>query len=187
MSSTGLLGPDEPRYAAIGREMARSKDWITPRLWGQPWFEKPVFLYWMSGAGFRLGLGEELAPRLPVAAMSLLFLVFFYWAVRREFGDQPGAYATALLGTCAGWLSLSYVAVTDLPMSVLFSAAMLLGVIWVRSGRAKWLNFAAASLGLAVLAKSLVPLALAVPFAWLARPRLRSLPWQAIAVFLAVA
>src|SRR5262249_37152185 len=51
----------------------------------------------------------------------------------------------------------------------------------------RWLNFAAASMGLAVLAKSLVPLALAVPFAWLARPRLRSLPWQAIAVFLAVA
>src|SRR5260221_10118775 len=32
LTDTGLLGPDEPRYAAIGRDMARSHDWITPRL-----------------------------------------------------------------------------------------------------------------------------------------------------------
>ena len=49
----GLVGPDEPRYAAISREMARSGDWVTPRLWGEPWFEKPALLYWMGGAGFQ--------------------------------------------------------------------------------------------------------------------------------------
>jgi len=31
---------------------------------GEAWFEKPALLYWMTGAGFRLGLGDELAPRL---------------------------------------------------------------------------------------------------------------------------
>src|SRR5437762_4271382 len=79
LTGTGLLGPDEPRYAAIGREMARSGDWVTPRLWGQPWFEKPALLYWMTGAAFRLGLGDELAPRLPSAMIGALFLGFFYW------------------------------------------------------------------------------------------------------------
>ena len=54
LTRTGLLGPDEPRYAAIGRAMARSGDWITPRLWGPPWFEKPALLYWMTAAAFKL-------------------------------------------------------------------------------------------------------------------------------------
>src|ERR1700691_412746 len=93
LSSSGMLGPDEPRYASISREMARSGDWITPRLWGEPWFEKPALLYWMAAAALRLGLNEDLAPRLPVALVSVAFLLFFYWILRHEFGDPAAAYA----------------------------------------------------------------------------------------------
>src|SRR5262245_24161082 len=77
LARMGLVSPDEPRYAAIGRQMARSGDWVTPQLWGEPWFEKPALIYWMSGAGFRLGLGDEMAPRLPVALLSIAFLIFY--------------------------------------------------------------------------------------------------------------
>src|ERR1700677_734059 len=71
LTRTGLIGPDDPRYAAIGRAMAATGDWITPRLWGAPWFEKPALLFWMTGAGFKAGLGVDLAPRLPVAIASV--------------------------------------------------------------------------------------------------------------------
>src|SRR6476646_4243095 len=77
LGAIGLLGPDEPRYASIGREMARSGDWITPRLWGDPWFEKPALLYWLQGAAFRLGVPADLAPRLPIALLAVAFLVFY--------------------------------------------------------------------------------------------------------------
>jgi 4-amino-4-deoxy-L-arabinose transferase-like glycosyltransferase len=188
LTGTGLLGPDEPRYAAIGREMARSGDWITPRLWGQPWLEKPALLYWMSATGFRLGIGGDLAPRLPGATLGALFLGFYYWFLRREFGARPAAMATAILGTSAGWLAYSYVATPDLPMSVLFSTAMLLGMIWLRTPSPRWLIPAAASLGLAVLGKGLVPLALAIPFAWQARTKWKQLlDWKALAAFFTMA
>src|SRR5438552_14426429 len=104
LTAAGMLGPDEPRYAAIGREMARSGDWITPRLWGEPWFEKPALLYWMTGIAFRLGLGEDLAPRLPVAIVSVAFLAAFFWLLRREFGERAAAFATVILATSAGWI-----------------------------------------------------------------------------------
>ena len=38
LTRMGMYSTDEPRYAAIGRAMAQSGDWITPRLWGDPWF-----------------------------------------------------------------------------------------------------------------------------------------------------
>src|SRR5579862_8976497 len=114
ITSVGMLGPDEPRYAAIGRAMAESGDWVTPRLWGEPWFEKPALLYWMTAAGFEAGLGLDLAPRLPVAIASVAFVIFFFVVLRREFGDRTAFYATTIFATSAGWLAFSRVAVTDL-------------------------------------------------------------------------
>src|SRR5215831_10975389 len=129
-----MLGPDEPRYAWIGRAMAHTGDWITPRLWGQPWFEKPALLYWMTGAAFRLGVNEDLAPRLPIALTSVAFLVFFYWILQREFGGTAAAYSTAILATSAAWLAYSHIGVTDLPLAATFSAAMLLSLTWLERG-----------------------------------------------------
>jgi 4-amino-4-deoxy-L-arabinose transferase-like glycosyltransferase len=169
LDAAGLIGPDEPRYAAIGREMARSGDWITPRLWGLPWFEKPPLLYWMTGAAFRLGLGTELAPRLPVALLAVGFLAFYWWMVRREFGCLAAGLATLILGTCGEWLGFSQVGATDLPLAATFSAAMLLAVPWIARRETRFLPAASALLGLAVLAKGLTPLVLAapvVPAAW---------------------
>lgn len=188
LTGAGMLGPDEPRYASVGREMALSGDWVTPRLWGEPWFEKPALLYWLTGAAFRAGLPEDLAPRLPVAIMGAAFLLFFFWILRREFGSRAACFAVLILGTSAGWLGLSYVAVTDMPLAATFSAAMLLALPWVHRGDRRWLPYAAALLALAVLAKGLVPLILALPLAWFGRRRLIDLLKTRVAgVFLVVA
>jgi 4-amino-4-deoxy-L-arabinose transferase-like glycosyltransferase len=202
LTRTGLVGPDEPRYAAIGRAMAATGDWITPRLWGAPWFEKPALLYWMTAAGFKAGLGAELAPRIPVALASVAFLVYFFVVLRREFGDRAAWYSATVLATSAGWLAYSHVAITDLPMSAAFAAAMLAlplanappvrrsssrcspvhdfgsspGVLLARGSEtlvgASGVR-AGVLLGLAVLAKGLVPLALFIPTLWFLRRRIR--------------
>lgn len=188
LTGVGTLGPDEPRYAAIGREMARSGDWITPRLWGQPWFEKPPLIYWMTAAAFRAGCGEDLAPRLGVALVAVGFLVFYWRTLRREFGAAPAFYASAILATSAAWLVFSHVGVTDLPETAAFAAAMLASLGWVERGERRGLVSAAALLGVAVLAKGLLPLALALPLLWMGRRRLGDLLRPApVAAFLMVA
>ncbi len=188
LGAVGLVGPDEPRYASIGREMARSGDWITPRLWGQPWFEKPPLLYWMEGAAFRLGLGPDLAPRLPVALMAAGFLVFYWWILRREFGARAAWFATLILGACGGWIVSSQVGVPDMPMAATFSAAMLLALPWISGRDTRYLPAASALLGLAVLAKGPVALVLAAPLCMrfrnvhdLVRPRVVG-PFLAVAL-----
>jgi 4-amino-4-deoxy-L-arabinose transferase-like glycosyltransferase len=188
LGGIGLIGPDEPRYAAIALAMARTGDWITPRLWGHAWFEKPALLYWMSGAAFRLGLGPDIAPRLPVALFSIAFLGFFWWILRREFGCRAAALASLILGTMAAWIGFSQIGVTDLPLTATFSAAMLLAMPWIGRRESGTLPAASAALGLAVLAKGLLPLALAAPlalrFRWfgdLLRPRVL-LPFFAVAL-----
>jgi 4-amino-4-deoxy-L-arabinose transferase-like glycosyltransferase len=186
LTAMGMYSTDEPRYADIGRAMARTGDWITPRLWGEPWFEKPPLLYWMTAAGFRAGLGTDLAPRLPMALLSVAFLAFFWWRLRELWNARVAACATAILATAGGWLAYSHVAVTDLPVSVFFTAAALLSL--TREGREPHRVLAAASLGLAVLAKSAPPLILFTPVLFFDRRNWKR--WFAswpIVVFAAVA
>jgi 4-amino-4-deoxy-L-arabinose transferase-like glycosyltransferase len=181
LTRVGMLGPDEPRYASIGREMALTGDWITPRLWGTPWFEKPALLYWFVAAGHELGLPGELAPRVPVAVVSVAFLVLFFFRMLREFGERAAAYATAILGTSVGWLAYSHVTVTDLPLAATFSASMLLAMPWLRSGGRRGLIWSGVLLGLAILTKGLVPLVLALPLLWAGRRRWPDLTFMGIA------
>ncbi|HET7401688.1 MAG TPA: glycosyltransferase family 39 protein, partial [Usitatibacter sp.] len=47
-----LANPDEGRYSEISREMAQGGDWVTPRLNGIRYFEKPPLQYWASAASF---------------------------------------------------------------------------------------------------------------------------------------
>jgi 4-amino-4-deoxy-L-arabinose transferase-like glycosyltransferase len=176
LDAAGVLGPDEPRYLAIGRAMAASGDWITPRLWGAPWFEKPPLLYWLVALGTNAGLPPDLAGRLPIALLSLGFLALYFHFVRREFGFRTGAIATLLLACSGGWLTYSCLALTDLPLAVFFTVAILAVLPLVRQFRLAQrsevlLRFiiAGAALGLAVLAKGLVPIALALPAAWFLR------------------
>jgi len=175
LGRVGFLGPDEPRYASIGREMARSGDWVTPRLDGSAWFEKPPLLYWMTGAGHKLHLPEEWAARLPVALVSLAFLWFFHRTLAREFSPRVALAATGILGTSAGWVAYSFASITDLPMSAALGASTLIGVfgpsaIPSRARQTMVLGlWAGVFLGLAVLAKGFVPLVLIAPVLLIAR------------------
>jgi len=192
LTATGLLGPDEPRYAFIARAMAESGDWITPRLWGVPWFEKPALLYWLEAAALRIGISEALAPRIPVALLAAGFLAAYWWILEREFGGRTASRAALILGTSGMWIGYAQAGVTDLPLTATFSAAMLLALPWVAKNDSRWLPASAALFGAAVLAKGLVPLGLAVPLVmgrrfqdWL-RPRVVApfllvvLPWYAL-------
>ena len=189
LGSVGILGVDEPRYASVAREMAQSGDWVTPRLWGQPWFEKPALSYWMTAAGFRAGLPPDWAPRLPVALLAIGFLAFYRWMLGREFGCRAAWMATLILGTTGIWLGYSQVGVTDLPLAATFSAAMLLCLPWVGREDPRYLPAAAAMLGLATLAKGLVAVVLALPLLWWMRSRRppARVVVGSVAAFLAVA
>jgi 4-amino-4-deoxy-L-arabinose transferase-like glycosyltransferase len=98
LGAIGFLGPDEPRYAWIARAMAATGDWVTPRLYGQPWFEKPILYYWTAGFGFLLHLPAEWAARLPSAFAAFAAAIAIAWLGWKHYGDEGGfASCPALL------------------------------------------------------------------------------------------
>ena len=193
LDQRGLVGPDEPRYGSIARQMAESGDWTTPRLEREPWFEKPSMLFWLGGLGYLAGF--ESFTRVPVALLSLGFLLFLYWRVREEFDRPTAASAVCILGTSGGWVASSDAGVFDLPLAAFAGAALLCLLPWVTdpdSDRARrWMPWFGGFLGLSVLSKGLVgPIiaSLAVIPALVGRPQrvLDLLAPRALVPFLAV-
>ena len=78
-----LLGPDEPRYAEVAREMFERGDWITPKLGGFDWFEKPALLYWLEIVSYKLFGVTEFAARFGSALFGL-GTVFCLWILGRN-------------------------------------------------------------------------------------------------------
>src|SRR5690349_263196 len=74
-SSHSLWNPDEPRFAEIARVMAASGDWLTPRLNGEPYSNKPPFTFWSIATAARFtGQVDELAARVPSALAAIAVL-----------------------------------------------------------------------------------------------------------------
>jgi len=95
-----LSGPDEGRYATIALAMLRSGDWITPRLNGFLYFEKPPLQYWMGAASLGLFGVNEFAARLWPALTGFLSIVAVGVTAHRLWGREAGRYgALAMAGT----------------------------------------------------------------------------------------
>jgi 4-amino-4-deoxy-L-arabinose transferase-like glycosyltransferase len=124
LGALGLVGPDEPRYAAIARAMAETHDWITPRLWGTPWFEKPVLYYWTAGIAMRIFGVSEFAARLPSALAALLVVAAVKWTALRSYGVGAAWYSLLMLPTSVAMIGFSRAAGPDMLFAGLLTAAM---------------------------------------------------------------
>ena len=108
LGAVPLLGPDEPRYAQVAREMFARGDWVTPTLGGHTWFEKPALLYWLMEVAYGLFGVSEFAARVGSALSGVLTVLLAGWAARRAefesredlrgFGFACAAVAASTLG-----------------------------------------------------------------------------------------
>ena len=171
LTAFGLVGPDEPRYAAIARDMAASGDWVTPRLFGDPWLEKPILYYWMAAAAYGLLGDTELAARMPSVLGALAITVTLVVLAVRVYGTLTGALLLLLLPTTVGVIGFARGATPDMVFAAALIATMAASASLVlprpdaedlsrRKVRLRQVAFGAA-LGLAVLAKGPVGVVLA--------------------------
>ncbi len=132
LGAIGFVGPDEPRYAWIARDMAESGDWVTPHLYGKPWFEKPPLYYWGAAICFKLFGVSEAAARLPSAVSALLATLAMAWLAWRIYGQETARWLLLLLPTTVGMIGFSHAAATDMPFSAMLTIAMVCAAVLLR-------------------------------------------------------
>jgi 4-amino-4-deoxy-L-arabinose transferase-like glycosyltransferase len=118
-----LFEPDEGRYGEIPREMLASHDFLTPRLNGVLYFEKPPLYYWTVAASMALLGPTELAVRLPgkLAAVAMVLLAVAF--ARRRWGTRTGLLAGLILATSILLVALARIALIDPMLSAALAAA----------------------------------------------------------------
>ncbi len=167
-----LSNPDEGRYAEIPREMAASGDFVTPRLDGVKYFEKPPLLFWLSAVTFRVAGVSEFTARLWNALFAVGGVLATYAAARVLYDRLAGWCAAIVLATSLLYHGLSQVVLLDMGAAVTMACALFAFLSGVRRapGRARRLLFMAfyVAMALATLAKGLIGIALpgAVVFLW---------------------
>jgi 4-amino-4-deoxy-L-arabinose transferase-like glycosyltransferase len=135
--------------------MAATGDWVTPRLWGSPWFEKPVLYYWSAGIAMRIfGVGE-FAARLPSAMAALLAVIAVAWTALRSYGIGAAWFVLLMLPTSVALVAFARAASPDMLFAGFLTAAMAVACEMLqkpRPGNALRIAFGF-FLGVAVLAK----------------------------------
>ena len=156
-----LIKPDEGRYGEIPREMVASGDWLTPRLNGLKYFEKPPLQYWATAAAYSAFGVSEWATRLWSALCGFAGVLLAGFFGRRLYGETAGWCAAAALAGGVLYAVGSQVATLDMGVSLFLSLAVFAVALAQRDGtaareRRAWMLAGWAAMALAVLSKGLI-------------------------------
>jgi dolichol-phosphate mannosyltransferase len=160
-----LLEPDEGRQAEIPREMLARCDFVTPRIQGLPYYEKPPLQYWLTAGVYSLfGVRPWVARLVPAGAAWLTILLTFGWAAR-VLGARQAFLGGLILSLSLQFAFLGRTVILDslLTLCVVTSWFAAHQAIAGASFRWRWWVISAVACGLGILAKGPVALILLIP------------------------
>jgi len=189
-SPPSLMDDVDSVQGNIARHMLSSGDWVTPRLDGVAFLEKPPLVYWSMAFSFMVFGLRDWAARLPIAlsaiALALLTAAFGAWA----FGKKAGFYAGLCMSTCVGLFLFTRILLPDVILTLTIALAMwgfLRAIDEEEPNPRLWAFLMAAGLGAGLLLKSLIgvvfPIGAAVIYLALTRQLFSARVWKRLHPF----
>ncbi len=128
-SPPALMDDVDSVTAQIARNMLTSGDWVTPRLNGIAYFEKPALRFWLVAVSYLIFGISDWAARIPMALASValcwLVATFGRWAFRDEPSEQVGIVAGVVMVTCVGLFLFTRILIPDVVLALTTTLAML--------------------------------------------------------------
>lgn len=160
LGSRALSVPDEARYTEIPRYMVMSGDYVTPRLNGIKYFEKPPLMYWLEASSIKLFGVEEWALRFWPAFLSLLTCLATYFVASKIYSRQVGIFAAIVLASSLLFNFISRLIILDVAVTCFLSLTLYSFLLAVREETGKkqaiYLSIFFVSAALSVLSKGLI-------------------------------
>lgn len=125
LGSVPLFDPDEPVYAETAKEMIKFNDFLSPRIFGEFWYDKPPMYYWLVAAAFKLFGISEFTARVPSALLAVVCAGYIYRACSRLFDQTVGLLSALVLATSIEFFYLGKAAVTDITLTFYLTVALI--------------------------------------------------------------
>ena len=153
--NSSLLVTDsvESNYALTAKEMVLSGDWLSPQIYGNYWYDKPIMFYWLTALGFKLFGFTEFAARFFPAVFGLLGLGLVSYGGYQLYNAKVGFYSGVLLLCTVEFFLISKSIITDAVLFLFFSATLLFFYLGYAKGKRLFWYLMYTSAGLAVLTK----------------------------------
>lgn len=160
LGSYALITPDEGRYGEIARELFTTGNYLSPRLDGALFFDKPILMYWLVALSIKYWGVSEWSLRFCSALIGIFGCLINYIAGRYLFDRRTGILSAVILATTPLYYFNSHYLNMDLAVAVFISGALLSFIIAMQAlnGHKKFfsLSLAYICVGLAVLTKGLI-------------------------------
>ena len=144
-----VTDPTESNYVLTAKEMLLSGDYLSPRIYGNSWYDKPILFYWQLIAAFAfMGINEAAARFFPAVFASLGVLITYFFAAWL-YGRKRGMMTAVILLTSLGYYYLAHAIITD--MTLFCSMSLTLVFFYVgyhkRRPRYYYISYVAAAIG----------------------------------------
>ena len=120
-----LLDPDEPVYGETAKEMLSTGDWLSPRIYGEFWYDKPPLFYWLEAISFSLFGISTWSARLPSALLGAITPVYLYLSTRKLLGEKAALRGAFICATSLEIIVLARSAVTDTVLTLTLTVALI--------------------------------------------------------------
>jgi 4-amino-4-deoxy-L-arabinose transferase-like glycosyltransferase len=163
ISPPALMDDVDSAYAQVARVMLESGDWVTGRLNGVLYVDKPPLQVWAMAVSFAVFGVHDWAARLPLALAAVILCWVTCRFGRWAFGGRAGFYAGLALSTSIGMFLFTRVRIPDAAVALTTTLALwsLLRALEQNETRPRsWAALFAASLGVGLLLKGLVAVVL---------------------------
>jgi len=160
-SSIAITDPVESNYTLTSAEMLASGDYISPRIYGNYWYDKPIFFYWELIAAFKVFGINEFAARFFPALFGILGIFMTYIFARKIYDAKTGLLSAMILGTSFEYWLISKTVITDLTLFLFFNAVLVFFYLAYTGENKNYYYLCYLFAGLAVLTKG--PIGILLP------------------------
>ena len=156
-----ITDPTESNYTLTAKEMLQANDYLSPRIYGKFWYDKPIFFYWELILAYGIfGINEFASRFFPAVFATLGVFTTFYFG-KKLYGQKVGFFAAIILAANPEYWYLSHAVITDMTLFCAISITLISFYIGYTSGNSKFYYAAYAAAGIGILTKG--PIAFCLP------------------------